>query len=77
MTPTGKNAICLVWNYRVVDSRTLLWHTGGTGGFTAFLGFSPEAGAGVAVLANTRPTRDRAVIRIGRGLFKRVVFPPP
>lgn len=76
VTPTGKNAICLVWNHRVVDSRTLLWHTGGTGGFSAFLGFSPQASAGVAVLANTRSTRDQAVIRAGRRLFKRVAFPP-
>jgi CubicO group peptidase (beta-lactamase class C family) len=53
-TPTGTNAICLVWNHRVVDSRTLLWLTGGTCGFSTFLGFSPEASAGVGVLANTR-----------------------
>ena len=76
VTPTGTNAICLVWNHRVVDFRTLLWHTGGTRGFSSFLGFSPEAGAGVGVLANSR-TRDQAVIRAGRRLFKRVVFPPP
>lgn len=75
LTPTGMNAICLVWNHRVVDSRTLLWHTGGTRGFSTFLGFSPEAGAGVGVLANSR-TRDQAVIHAGRRLFKRVVFPP-
>jgi CubicO group peptidase (beta-lactamase class C family) len=74
-TPTGTNAICLVWNHRVVDSRTLLWHTGGTRGFSTFLGFSPEAGAGVGVLANSR-TRDQAAIHAGRRLFKRVVFPP-
>lgn len=55
VTPTGKNAICLVWNHRVVDSRTLLWHTGATGGFNAFLGFSPKASAGVGVLADTDP----------------------
>jgi CubicO group peptidase (beta-lactamase class C family) len=76
VTPTGTNAICLVWNHRVVDFRTLLWHTGGTRGFSSFLGFSPEAGAGVGVLANSR-TRDQAVIHAGRRLFKRVVFPPP
>jgi CubicO group peptidase (beta-lactamase class C family) len=76
VTPTGKNAICLVWNHRVVESRTLLWHTGGTRGFSTFLGFSPEAGTGVGVLANSR-TRDQAVIRAGRRLFKRVVFPAP
>ena len=48
-----------------------MWALGQTG-----FEVSPEAGAGVGVLANSR-TRDLAVIRAGRRLFKRVVFPPP
>ncbi|MGW0537970.1 serine hydrolase domain-containing protein [Streptomyces sp. NPDC003032] len=71
----GDNHVCLAWTHRVVGSRALLWHTGGTGGFTAFTGFSPEAGTGVAVLANVAPTRTEPVLRAGRRLLRRAVFP--
>lgn len=74
--PSGENKMCLIWNHRVTHQRTLLWHTGGTGGFTTFMGFSPDAGVGVGILANTKHTSDQAVLRAGRRLFKRVVFPP-
>ncbi|MGK5531733.1 serine hydrolase domain-containing protein [Streptomyces sp. URMC 129] len=71
----GDNDVCLAWTHRVVGSRALLWHTGGTGGFTAYAGFSPEAGAGAAVLANSAPTRAEPVLRAGRRLLRRAVFP--
>jgi CubicO group peptidase (beta-lactamase class C family) len=74
--PTGKNMMCLVWNHRVIQERTLLWHTGGTGGFTTFVGFCPETSVGIAVLANTKHTTDQTVLRVGRRLFKHLVFPP-
>ncbi|WP_059011123.1 serine hydrolase domain-containing protein [Streptomyces specialis] len=51
----GDNDVCLGWTHRVVGSRALLWHTGGTGGFTAFAGFSPDAGAGAAGGGGGRP----------------------
>ncbi|GAB2878017.1 serine hydrolase domain-containing protein [Streptomyces mayteni] len=71
----GPNGIGLGWDIRVVEGRTLLWHTGGTGGFTAFIGFSPDAEAGVVVLANTRPTRAQPVLRAGRRLFRALALP--
>ena len=73
--PNGKNAICLIWNHRIIDERALLWHTGGTGGFSAFMGFSPDTVGGVGLLTNTKTTSDQAVLRAGRRLFKRAVFP--
>lgn len=73
--PHSPNRIGLVWTHRVVDGRTLLWHTGGTGGFTCYVGFSPEAGAGVAVLANATPTLAQPVVRTGRRLLRAVLGP--
>ncbi|GAA1994428.1 serine hydrolase domain-containing protein [Kitasatospora viridis] len=70
----GTNRVALVWNQREVEGRSLLWHTGGTRGFTAHLGFSPDAGAGAMVLANTGPTLPQPVVRAGRRLLKASVF---
>ncbi|MFI1866417.1 serine hydrolase domain-containing protein [Streptomyces jumonjinensis] len=64
----------LGWDIREVRGRTLIWHTGGTSGFTAFAGFSPDAGAGIAIVANTTPTPRQPVIRAGRRLFRDAVF---
>jgi CubicO group peptidase (beta-lactamase class C family) len=72
--PRGSNSIALGWNVRTIQGRTLLWHSGGTGGFTAFIGFSPDAEAGVAVLTNTTPTLRQPVILAARRLLKAVVY---
>ncbi|MCG5213231.1 serine hydrolase domain-containing protein [Streptosporangium sp. KLBMP 9127] len=72
--PQGAGSVSLGWNVRDMRGRTLLWHSGGTGGFTAFTGFSPDAAAGVAVLANTAPTLRQPVIHTARRLFQAVVF---
>ena len=45
----------------------LLWHNGGTWGFTAFAGFAPERGAAAVVLANTSRGVDRAGVRLIEG----------
>lgn len=47
--------LCLVWNLRRVGGRELLFHTGGTRGFTPFVGFCPSTGTGFAALANSGP----------------------
>ena len=36
----------------------LRWHNGGTGGFTAFVGFDPSSGRGVVVLSNASVSVD-------------------
>jgi CubicO group peptidase (beta-lactamase class C family) len=72
--PRGANSVGLGWNVRDIRGHTLLWHDGGTGGFTAFTGFSPDAAAGVAVLANVAPKRRQPVIHAARRLFRAVVF---
>ena len=46
-------ALALGWHIvQLPDSSSLYWHNGGTGGARSFVGFVPEAGAGVVVLAN-------------------------
>ncbi|MFR9721835.1 serine hydrolase domain-containing protein [Streptomyces sp. MS19] len=71
--PRSPNATCMAWTHRATQDRTLLWHSGGTGGFTAFIGFSPEAQAGAVLLANATPTRAQPVLRAGRLLLDAVV----
>ena len=46
-------ALALGWHIvQLPDSNSLYWHNGGTGGARSFVGFVPEAGAGVVVLTN-------------------------
>ena len=40
------------WHVTPRSDATVTWHNGGTGGFSSFVGFSPEAGVGVVILAN-------------------------
>ncbi|MGW6528554.1 serine hydrolase domain-containing protein [Streptomyces venezuelae] len=59
---TGRR-IALVWNIRPRSDRDLYHHSGGTRGFTAFAGFSPQADVALAALANTGPTPSGAFIQ--------------
>ena len=47
--------LCLVWNLRHYPWGDLLFHSGGTRGFTTFIGFSPQRGVGLAVSADVAP----------------------
>jgi CubicO group peptidase (beta-lactamase class C family) len=67
-------SLALVWNHRVVRGETLLWHTGGTGGFTVYAAFSPTARAGAAILGNATPTHRQPVVNAGRRLFAAAVY---
>jgi serine-type D-Ala-D-Ala carboxypeptidase/endopeptidase len=69
----GKDRICLVWNHRSSRYGDVLFHSGATRGFTAFVGFCPQAATGVAALVNTTPTRRRNMISIAYSLFKALV----
>jgi serine-type D-Ala-D-Ala carboxypeptidase/endopeptidase len=46
------------------DSRQVLWHNGGTGGFRSFVGFVSENEAGVVVLSNCSRSVDAIGFRI-------------
>lgn len=69
----GKDRVCLVWNHRLSYYGDLLFHSGATRGFTAFLGFCPQAGTGIAALVNTTPTRRHNMIPTAYSVFKALI----
>ncbi|MDG9702781.1 serine hydrolase [Streptomyces sp. DH37] len=68
VTAPGGDRMCLVWKTRTHDARDggtfdLLFHSGGTRGFTSFTGFCPAARTGLAAVTNSSPTLRGAFIR--------------
>lgn len=69
----GRVSIGLGWIITSNRETALIWHNGGTGGFSSFAGFSPSAGVSLVALANARVagalTRigSRALERLSRG----------
>ena len=45
--------IALGWHIRTVGDRQIVWHDGGTGGYSSYAGFLRDGGLGVVVLSNT------------------------
>lgn len=54
-----------------VDGRTITWHNGGTGGFTAYLGLDRERGVGVVILSALSESPSN-VTRAGSELLHQV-----
>ncbi|WP_259316809.1 serine hydrolase [Kitasatospora xanthocidica] len=63
--PHSTDRIGLVWMHRRSGDRDLFFHSGGTRGFTAFVGFSPERSAAVAAVANTAPALNGRFVQAG------------
>ena len=61
--------IGLGWHLLGDADRPVIWHNGATGGFTAFLGFSPALGRAVVVLSNSGV---RVSSRLGLHLLEEV-----
>ena len=61
--------IGLAWQIREGDGPTLLFHNGGTGGFSSVIAFNPETGAGVVILANSASfwRREDIAVRLLEG----------
>lgn len=61
----------LGWVRTTRAGATVVWHNGGTGGYSTFLGFSPERGRGVVLLTNVGFLREiddlamQAIVAIG------------
>ncbi|MFI6152666.1 serine hydrolase domain-containing protein [Kitasatospora sp. NPDC051170] len=68
--PRSGDQLGLIWQHRHSGGRELWFHTGGTRGFTAFLGFSPPTGTAVAALANTGPSLDGRFLQSSYELLK-------
>lgn len=73
--PRSGDGLCLVWNQRSRHGRDLLFHSGGTRGFTAFLGFCPQTGTGLAALANTTPALDGGFVQAAYSAFRALSEP--
>ncbi|HJT04238.1 MAG TPA: serine hydrolase domain-containing protein [Pseudonocardiaceae bacterium] len=69
----GEDRICLVWNHRRSRHGDLLFHSGATRGFTAFLGFCPQAQTGIAALVNSTPTHRHTMVPTAYTLFKTLI----
>jgi D-alanyl-D-alanine-carboxypeptidase/D-alanyl-D-alanine-endopeptidase len=61
--PGSADHLCLIWNCRHRPGHELLFHSGGTRGFTSFAGFSPETRTALVALANTGPTLRSSFIQ--------------
>ncbi|MGX7826278.1 serine hydrolase domain-containing protein [Actinokineospora sp. 24-640] len=61
----------LIWNLRSRPDHDLLFHSGGTRGFTSFAGFSPQTGTALVALTNAGPTpRSRFIQRSYEALHR-------
>ena len=60
--PLGGGQIGMGWCIHTAGETTVVWHNGGTGGFSSFAAFDPERGVGVIALAASFHTAalDRA-----------------
>ena len=57
-TVSGQLRIALGWHVRARPDRNLVWHNGGTGGFSSFAGFDRARQRAVVVLSNTAASVD-------------------
>ena len=46
-------SIGLGWHMTQNNDRIIIWHNGGTNGFTSYVGFDPDSKQGVVVLSNS------------------------
>lgn len=51
-------SIGLAWITSENEEQKIIWHNGGTNGFSSFLGFDPESKQGILILTNSRLNVD-------------------
>jgi beta-lactamase class C len=61
-------------NWVIHNDKNIIWHNGGTGGYSSFMGFHKEKKTGVVVLSNYEPSfsKEESVDQIGFGLLERI-----
>ena len=62
-----------MWKHRAFRRYNLIFHSGATRGFTAFLGFCPQANVGVIALTNSSWTHRDTVIPTAYALLKTLI----
>src|SRR5262245_15427918 len=63
-TGTPNLDIALGWHILTQEGREFVWHNGGTGGYSSFVGFCPQTGVGVVVLANSEIGVDDIAVHL-------------
>lgn len=61
---SSENEKALAWVIQPLKEDTLIWHNGGSGGFSSFLGFIKGKKTGVIVLSNSNMSVDKVAIKI-------------
>jgi len=74
--PHGGDRVCLVWNLRGRSGTDLVFHCGGTRGFTSFVGFAPRSGVGFAALVNRPPGPAGGFVRAAHGCLRDLAARP-
>ena len=46
-------SVGLAWHISENEGRKIIWHNGGTNGFSSFMGFDPDSNQGVLILTNS------------------------
>lgn len=75
----GQMRVGLGWHV-IPDLREgagVVWHNGGTGGGSSFVGLDREAGVGVVVLTNRGGAANQEATRFGLGVLRRLVDAAP
>lgn len=62
--PEPDMGIGLGWIVHDSEDGRILWHNGGTGGYSSFIGFDPESQVGVVVLSNAAALVDYLGFRL-------------
>lgn len=59
--------IAIGMNWVIDKNRNVIWHNGGTGGYSSFMGFNKEKQIGVVILSNYQPSfsKNDSVDQIG------------
>lgn len=66
----GRQSTCLIWNHRRFRFGDLIFHSGGTAGFSAFAGFCPAAYTAVLMLTNAASTELSTAVQAPYNLLK-------
>ena len=73
--PRTGDGLCLVWNLRPRPGHDLLSHSGGTRGFTVFVGFCPQTRTALAALTNTTPSPGSHFVQDAYSCFRALAAP--
>jgi serine-type D-Ala-D-Ala carboxypeptidase/endopeptidase len=68
--PIKNVEIGLCWMRSGLPHNLLIWHNGGTGGYSSFMGYRPKNGVGVIVLCNSADRVDELAMKIMKVLEK-------